>query len=353
MLAFLLIGGIDACLNNRFGLGDSFKEGFMAIGSLVIAMVGMNTVAPLLADVLSGVLVPVFSLIGADPSMFAGTILPNDSGGYALAMKLAADETLGGFAGAVVGSMMGVTISFTIPFGFSTAKTQEDRNCLARGLLIGICTLPFGCFVGGLIGGISLLPLFLNLIPMLIVTLVLILGLIFFPDACVKAMNILGRIMSIFLIVTLLLAVFEHQTGIALFGGRLVPFRESFAITGDIAIVLAGAFPLLRCVQKLLKKPLERLGSRFSINADSVTGLMTTLINSIPTFGTMHTMDPRGKILNAAFAVSASFALGDHLGFTAGACPDQLLPMITGKLAGAVLALVVAVFMTRGMKNEA
>lgn len=36
-------------------------------------------------------------------------------------------------------------------------------------------------------------------------------------------------------------------------------------------------------------------------------------------------MNPKGKILNVAFAVSAAFVFGDHLGFAAGnRCPDDL-----------------------------
>ena len=85
------------------------------------------------------------------------------------------------------------------------------------------------------------------------------------------------------------------------------------------------------------------------INACAVTGLFTTLVNSIPTFGSMEQMDARGRVLNAAFAVSAAFAFGDHLGFTAGVCPDYLLPMLAGKLLSALSALALALLLTRKM----
>ena len=72
MLGFLVLGGLDHCLGNRFGLGEGFREGFMTLGSLSLAMIGMNTVSPLIADGLSGILTPLFQAVGADPSMFAG-----------------------------------------------------------------------------------------------------------------------------------------------------------------------------------------------------------------------------------------------------------------------------------------
>jgi len=41
-------------------------------------------------------------------------------------------------------------------------------------------------------------------------------------------------------------------------------------------------------------------------------------------FQTMDRMNIKGKVLNVSFAVSASFAFGDHLGFVAGIAPDLI-----------------------------
>lgn len=347
MLVFLVLGGLDHCLGNRFGIGEGFREGFMAMGSLALVMIGINTVAPLVGEGLSGVIAPLFARIGADPSMLAGSLLANDEGGYALAMNLCADTRVGAYAGAVVASMMGATISFTIPYAFSSVKDKRTRHNLSRGLLIGIAVLPAGCFIGGLLAGISIAAVLYNLLPMLLLAAILFACLVLFPEGSVRVMNAFGKILTVFLILTLILAVIDHQTGAMLFGGRLTPFTESLSVIGNIAIALAGAFPLLRLLQKILKKPLERAGKYFGVNDVSVTGLVTTLINSIPTFGIMDGMDDRGQVLNAAFAVSASFALGDHLGFTLGACPDMLLPMLAGKLTGGLCAFFLALLLTK------
>ena len=64
-------------------------------------------------------------------------------------------------------------------------------------------------------------------------------------------------------------------------------------------------------------------------------------------------MDTRGKILNVAFAVSASFVLGDHLGFTAGVAKEMIFPMIVGKLVAGVTAILVAMFMSKRIMAKA
>ena len=79
----------------------------------------------------------------------------------------------------------------------------------------------------------------------------------------------------------------------------------------------------------------------------AAAGLLATLANSIATFGLVKDMDNRGKVVNMAFAVSAAFVFGDHLGFTAGFSPELLPAVIAGKLAGGVSAVAVALLLTR------
>ena len=58
-------------------------------------------------------------------------------------------------------------------------------------------------------------------------------------------------------------------------------------------------------------------------------------------------MNPRGKVVNIAFAVSAAFVFGDHLGFTAGFASELLPAVILGKLSGGISAVAVALLLTR------
>ena len=49
---FAVIGAVDRIIGNRFGLGKEFEEGILAMGSLAMAMIGIITLAPVLANLL-------------------------------------------------------------------------------------------------------------------------------------------------------------------------------------------------------------------------------------------------------------------------------------------------------------
>ena len=153
----------------------------------------------------------------------------------------------------------------------------------------------------------------------------------------------------IFYFVTGLGAALIH-TGVEWIQG-LESLSEGFAVVGEIAIVLAGAFPLVYAVTKVLEKPLLKLGRLLGINDTAAAGLIATLAKSIATFGLVKDMDHRGKVVNIAFAVSAAFVFGDHLGFTAGFAPELLPAMILGKLTGGIAAVAVALLLTRKYRD--
>jgi ethanolamine transporter len=81
-------------------------------------------------------------------------------------------------------------------------------------------------------------------------------------------------------------------------------------------------------------------------------GIVFTLANSIPVYKMMKDMDNRGKVINTAWLVPATAALGDHLGFTAGVRPDMITPVVIGKLSAGVLAIVFAAWACRDLSNE-
>lgn len=351
MVVFAVLGALDRILGNRFGLGDKFEEGILAIGALSISMVGIIALAPVIADILEPVIVPVFGWLGADPAMFAGSILANDMGGAPLAQALAQDADAGNFGGLIVGAMLGPTIVFTIPVALGIIE-KEDRKYLATGVLAGVITIPIGSFVGGLAAGYSVGMVLRNLIPIILFALLIALGLWKFERAMIRGFTIFGKFVVAVITLGLAVGIVEQLTGIVLIPG-MNPIREGFEVVVDIAIVLAGAFPLVYVITKLFRKPLLSLGRLLGMNDVAAAGLVASLANSIPMFGMMKEMDDRGKVLNVAFAVSAAFVFGDHLGFTAGFQPDMIFPMIVGKLTGGITAVLLAVFLCRkGMAGK-
>ena len=345
MVIFMALGAIDRIIGNRFGLGEKFEEGILAIGSLALSMIGIISLAPVLANILRPVVVPLFDLVGADPAVFAGTILANDMGGAPLAMELAQSEEAGRFGGLIVGAMMGPTIVFTIPVALGIIKA-EDRPALARGVLAGIITIPIGSFVGGVVAGFPVLMVLRNLIPIVLIAILIAVGLWLIPNGMVKGFQVFGKIIVIIITVGLAAAIIEALSGITIIPG-MAALEEGYLTVGGIAIVLAGAFPLVHVITKVFRKPLLKLGGLLGMNDKAAAGMVATLANNIPMFGMMHEMDPRGKVINVAFAVSAAFVFGDHLGFTAGFDDTMIFPMIVGKLVGGVTAVAVAMFLTR------
>ncbi len=350
MAVFAVIGAIDRILGNKLGLGQEFENGILAMGSLALAMVGIIAIAPVLASLLRPVVVPVYQFLGADPAMFAGTILACDMGGAALAQELTADPQAALLGGVLGGAMLGATIVFTIPVAMGILP-KEDRPALAKGILAGIVTIPVGILVGGLVAGFEVMMVLRNLVPIVIIAALITLGLWKAENAMIKGFGIFGKVVVIVITVGLAAAIVESLTGFALIPG-MAPVEDGFLTVGAIAIVLAGAFPLVYVVTRLLKKPLLKLGKLLGVNDTAAAGLVASLANSIATFGMVKDMDRRGKVVNIAFAVSAAFVFGDHLGFTAGFAPEMLPAVILGKLAGGVSAVAVALWLTKKDKNS-
>ena len=345
MAAFAVLGALDRILGNRLGLGKEFENGIMAMGSLALAMVGIITLAPVLAKVLRPVVVPVYEFLGADPAMFAGTLLACDMGGGALAQELTADPQAALLGGVVTGSMLGATIVFTIPVSLGILS-EKDRPALAKGVLCGIVTIPFGILASGLVAGFPLLMILRNLIPVVLIAVLIALGLWRFERAMIRGFSIFGKAVVALITVGLTASIVQSLTGFVIIPG-LAPVEDGFLTVGAIALVLAGAFPLVYAITKILRKPLLKLGKLLGINDTAAAGLIATLANSIATFGMVRDMDHRGKVVNMAFAVSAAFVFGDHMGFTAGFAPEMLPAVIVGKLTAGIFAVLVALWLTK------
>ena len=357
MMIFMLVGAIDKICGNKKGYGEKFEEGFNAIGPLALSMAGVVAAAPVLAQVLGPVIKPIYTLVGADASMFATTLLACDMGGYPLAMELAADEAIGNFAGLILGTMMGPTIVFTIPVALGIIS-KEDRNYLGAGVLAGMITIPVGCIVGGIAMSamtqykLGIGTILVNLIPVIIIAALIVIGLWVAPAKMINGFNVFGTGVTIVITALTAIAIFQQITGIMfpLFSVMSTPAAETgttplndgLLVCGQIGIVLVGAFPMVEWITRTFGSVLKKLGGALGINEQASAGMVANLANNIAMFNIMGDMDPKGKILNVAFSVSAAFVFGDHLGFTAGVNQEMVTPVIIGKLVAGITALIVA-----------
>ena len=358
MMIFMLVGAIDKICGNKLGYGEKFEEGFNAMGPLAMSMAGVVAAAPVLSMLLGPIRKPIYGIFGASPAMFATTLLACDMGGYPLAMQLAeGDVAIGNFAGLILGTMMGPTIVFTIPVALGIIK-KEDRGYLGAGVLAGLITVPIGCIVGGLMMNtlapeyhLNFITIIQNLIPVIIIAALIVLGLWFAPGPMINGFNKFGTGVTIVITALTAIAVFEQITGIMFPVFHIMVENpadgsrglDSGLLTcGQIAIVLIGAFPMVEWITRTFGKPLEKIGAALGMNEQGSAGMVANLANNIAMFNIMGEMNPKGKLLNVAFAVSAAFVFGDHLGFTAGNNPDMIFPVIVGKLVAGVTAIIVA-----------
>ena len=353
MAVFAAIAAVDLIIGNKFGIGKEFEKGIYVLGDMTVAMLGMIILSPLISHFLAAPLKAFYNIIPIDPSAFIGSILANDMGGAMVSLEIANSESLGYFNGLVVGSMMGAAISFTLPFVMGVVA-KEQRSHVLLGLLCGICTIPVGCFVSGLICGIDVLTLLLNLSPLILLSLILAVCLILFKNASVKVFNIFGIFIRAIVIFGLAVGIFEYLTGF-----DILPYTdpsvtlEGMEIIFNIAFVMAGIFPLLNIISRLTEKPLTALGKKMGMNDKSILGFISTLATSVVTFGVMKDMDDKGVVLNSAFAVSAAFSLADHLAFTLSFNADYLPAVISGKFISGILAVLLgAIIYKKTAKTE-
>ncbi|SCK04211.1 ethanolamine utilization protein EutH [uncultured Clostridium sp.] len=350
MAVGILIGGIDRILDNKFGLGEKFEEGFNSMGPLALGMVGIVTLAPVISKVLGPIIIPIYEAIGADPAMFA-SILANDMGGYPLAMSLAQNPEAGMLSGLIVASMLGCTIVFSIPVGLGLIE-NKDRTYFAKGLLIGLVTVPVGGIVGGLLAGFDFGMVLINNVPIIIISALLAIGLKFIPNMMIKGALFFGKFILWVITIGLAASAFEALTGIVIIPG-MAPITDGLEVVASIGIVLLGTFPILTLLVKVLDKPLNAIGRKIGLDSTSAAGVVFTLANSIPVYKMIKDMNPRGKIVNIAWLVPATAALGDHLGFTAGVSPEMITPVVVSKLVAGVVAVGLALFMTRDLTVKA
>lgn len=347
---FAVIGAVDYVFNNKFKLGEEFKRGFMLYGSMSLSMIGMLVLAPAIGNAMRPALSFIKDTFRIDPSVIPASLLANDMGGADLAMQLAADEQMGMFNGLIVAAMMGVILSFTVPFALSIVK-KEQHDKLLLGLLCGVVAVPFGCFVGGLVYRVPFGALVVDLLPLVLMSGLICVGLLFIPNVCVKIFRVLSVLVKALVTVGLLLGAVEYLFGLTLIEG-LAPIEEGALICFRISLTLCGVFPLVYLLSHILGRPLRALGAKIGINEVSMLGFVANLASNSTVFGTMDKMDDKGVVLNSAFAASAAFVFGSHLAFTQARGPELVGAMITSKLVAGAISLVVAWFVYAAVQKK-
>ena len=333
-----IVGAFDYLRGGKYGLGKKFFEGLQTFAPLMLAMAGFIVLTDLLAKILTPVISPVFSAMGADPGLFSGIILACDNGAYPLAAKLGTTPYSAGFGGILLGALLGVNIS-SIPLVMQFVR-KEDRPLFFKGSVCAVITIPAGLLAGGLAAGYPLTFIAWQLPPLVIISILFAVMLKYIPDILTTGLNIFAKCMEILSIAAFAAAVFAELSGTKIPG--LISVLEAVKIVGAIAIVLPGVYVFTELFQRIMKKPLSSCAKVLNVNENSVTGLITVLANAIPALVMLKDMDKRGKLINGAFVTSAAYMLGDHLAFCGAAAPKMLVPLLVTKFTAGFFSILLA-----------
>ncbi|WHX39757.1 ethanolamine utilization protein EutH [Mesobacillus sp. AQ2] len=341
--SFFVIGAIDYITGNHLKLGVKFEEGIKTMGALGLGMIGIISLVPIFTNFLSAAIIPICEVFHLDPSIVPAAFLAVDMGGYQMANKLALTEEMGAFSGIIIASTLGATISFSIPVALGMLS-KEDEKYFAKGVLIGIITIPIGCLAAGLWQKVNTNVLALNMVPIFVFTIILGVGLLKIPLVFIKAFNIFGKLIVSLSTVGLLLQGIDVIFGLRLVSG-LAPLYESTVIVVKIAFVLGGAYPMLALLNRIFKKSFEKTGEKLGLNSVSVAGILGSLASNLLIFATYKEMNPKGKVVCTAFGVSGAFVFGGQLGFVSGVAPNMIGAFIISKLTAGIISIVLAVWL--------
>ena len=340
-----LAGAADYLLGNKFGIGKEFEKAFSLFMPMALSMLGMIILAPAIGVWLTPSFEKFYDIFGIDPSIIPASLFANDMGGMLLSKTICKTQSLGNYNGFVISSMMGCVISFTIPFSLGIVQ-KEQHNELFFGLLCGIATIPIGSFVAGLICKLDPVTLLVNLLPLLLLSVLIGLALLFFPQVCIRCFTIFGSFMKVLAVAGLACALFTFLTKVQL-NPHFETFENAAFICANSCATLSGTLPFMFILSKLLNKPLSKLGAKIGINAVAALALLGNLVTNASVFGVMDRMDKKGTVVNGAFAVSAAFVFGPHLAYTMAFDSSYLFPMIVGKLISGICAVILVLCIYR------
>ncbi|MGG1662508.1 ethanolamine utilization protein EutH [Brevibacillus sp. NRS-1366] len=371
IMAFAVIGALAAIRNEEQGLGKEFMEGLYSIGPIFIPVAATLAAIPYLAQFIKIVFGPIFIALGADPAMAATTFISGDMGGYQLADVLASSRESWIMA-MINGYLLGPNIVFTIPVALAMLQ-KRDHKYLALGIMSGILTVPIGVLVTTSILAVmhtkvrdvistnaeptyqltySAGMIFSNLLPLVMIAVFLALGLRFAPNLMIKGFMWFGKFMDAALKLVLVFSIVEYFTGAftALFGSwgfdPIIADKEDqfrgLEIAGYIGIMLAGAFPMVYAIQKYFARPLESLGKKIGLSSVGSAGIIATTANPLILLKIIKDMPAKDKVLTISYTVCGGWLIGDSLAYSANFQPTMIVPIMIGKMIGAIIAIVLA-----------
>lgn len=342
---FFIIGLVDYAFNNKLGLGNLLEDGIKSMGSLAISMVGILSLTPFISKFVNDYIVTYFFDKSIDTSIITSSVLAVDMGAFKIAEEIGRNKEMMLFSGILISSIIGCTISFTIPLALGIID-KKDINILCKGILCGIITSPIGLFIGGILLKIRLKILLINLLPIIIIAIIIGISLFKFQDKLIKIFNYIANSIIIIGLIGFAIQGFISITGIVIVED-LLPLKEALSIVGRIAIFLGGANVFLEIIKAIFKKSFSKIGDMLKINEHSIGALIGSLASAVIVFNNFEKLDNKGKVITSAFSVAGAYVLGGQLAYVAVEAKEIVPIYIITKLVSGIAAILLALYITK------
>lgn len=171
---------------------------------------------------------------------------------------------------------------------------KADRPFFAKGIMLGLVAMPVGLAAGGLLSGLSVVQCLHQNLPIFALAVLLLLGLWKIPNKMIKGFILLSEGIRWLVTISLALAAVESMTGFNPIPG-MTPIADAMATVSSIAVVLLGSLPIAELVRRLLMRPFAWLGERLHMKPQSLTGMLISLVSSLPTLSMYEEMDNPGQ----------------------------------------------------------
>ena len=112
---FFILGILDYVFGGKLKLSKGIESGIKSMGSLALSMLGILSITPIISDFLTKYIIPILNKSFFAPSIVSSSIIAVDMGGYKIAEAISHNSLEVYFSGILISSMLGCTISFTLP----------------------------------------------------------------------------------------------------------------------------------------------------------------------------------------------------------------------------------------------
>ena len=369
LMACMMAGCIGAILHPDRGIGLEFCEGLKQLSTIFIPVAGVMSALPYLGALIRTVFSRLSSVMGNDPAMWAGILLPPDMGGNILIHDMASGNEVWMIA-LFTSFILGSGVTFGIPMSISMVA-KKDHKYMAMGILCGLMACPVGITVSCILcmltspairetvsttaelTGIlhmTLGRIIINLIPVYLICALIGIGIALIPDQMVKAFLAFGKFLNSALYLVFGLAVMEYFTGLGsmLWSGwgfepivaDAADYNRALETAGYCAMMLSGAYPMMYLLRKFFGKTIVRIGEKLGISELCCLGLIASAVSLVAIFRNYGEMPPIDKVRCIAWSLCGGYFLADHLVYCYNYQPNLYGCLLFGKLAGGICAMV-------------